>query len=177
MNRIPSRHPYGFPCTLRALYNSAQQCLKCFHGGCLSSWFFYWRLRTSAPVYREVSPSVSGITWVHENGRSPQHYLPETVGAGVAIFDFDNDGWMDILLVNSGPAAFYTPKTPLQFALYRNNHDGTFSDVTQKAGITTAFFGMGVAVGDYDHDGYQDIFISGVGKCVLYHNNRRRNIY
>ncbi len=129
-------------------------------------------VKASAPIYREIPPSASGITWVHENGRSPQHYLPETVGAGVAIFDYDNDGWMDILLVNSGPVAFYNPETPLQFALYRNNHDGTFSDVTQKAGITTAFFGMGVAVGDYDHDGYEDIFISGVGRNVLYHNNR-----
>jgi enediyne biosynthesis protein E4 len=133
---------------------------------------FLSAIKDPAPIYREIPPSASGITWVHENGRSSQHYLPETVGAGVAIFDYDNDGWMDILLVNSGPAAFYNPQTPLQFALYRNNHDGTFSDVTQKAGITTAFFGMGVAVGDYDHDGYEDIFISGVGRNVLYHNNR-----
>jgi enediyne biosynthesis protein E4 len=123
------------------------------------------------PTYREVPPAESGITWVHESGRSPQRYLPETAGAGVAILDYDNDGWMDILLVNSGPAAFYTPHTALPFALYHNNHDGTFSDVTQKAGITTALYGMGVAVGDYDHDGYQDIFISGVGKSALYHNN------
>ena len=74
-----------------------------------------WRLRTSSPIYREVPPAESGITWVHESGRSPQHYLPETVGAGVAIFDYDNDGWMDILLVNSGPAAFYNPEKPLPF--------------------------------------------------------------
>ena len=133
--------------------------------------FFLAAIKDPAPIYREIPPSASGITWVHENGRSTQHYLPETVGAGVAIFDYDNDGWMDILLVNSGPAAFYNPDTSLHFALYRNNHDGTFTDVTQKAGITTAFFGMGVAVGDYDRDGYQDIFISGVGKSVLYHNN------
>ena len=124
-----------------------------------------------APIYREVPPDVSGITWVHESGRSPRHYLPETAGAGVAIFDYDNDGWMDILLVNSGPATFYNPQTALHFALYHNNHDGTFSDVTQKAAITKAFYGMGVAIGDYDNDGYQDIFISGVGNCVLYHNN------
>ena len=133
--------------------------------------FLLAAMKDPVPIYREIPPSESGITWVHENGRSSQHYLPETVGAGAAIFDYDNDGWMDILLVNSGPAAFYNPETPLHFALYRNNHDGTFSDVTQKAGITTAFFGMGVAVGDYDHDGYQDIFISGVGRSALYHNN------
>jgi hypothetical protein len=92
-------------------------------------------------------------------------------GAGVAIFDYNNDGWMDILLVNSGPSSFYQPKVHLHPALYRNNHDGTFTDVTQQAGITAEFFGMGVAIGDYDGDGYQDIFITGVGKCVLYHNN------
>src|SRR5580704_13403674 len=112
-------------------------------------------VKDSAPIYREIPPSSSGITWVHENGRSAQRYLPETVGAGVAIFDYDNDGWMDILLVNSGPASFYDPRAPLPLALYRNNHDGTFSDVTQKAGITTPLYGMGVAIGDYDHDGYE----------------------
>ena len=61
------------------------------------------------PIYREVPPTESGITWVHESGRSSQRYLPETVGAGVAIFDCDNDGWMDILLINSGPSTFYHP--------------------------------------------------------------------
>lgn len=127
--------------------------------------------RSPLLIYREIPPSESGITWVHDNGRSTQHYLPEAEGGGVAIFDYDNDGWMDILLVNSGPAAFYAPASPLHMALYHNNHDETFTDVTQKAGLTAELFGMGVAIGDYDHDGYEDIFISGVGKCVLYHNN------
>src|SRR5580698_296995 len=83
-----------------------------------------WAARAQTPIYREVPPTESGITWVHESGRSPQRYLPETVGAGVAIFDYDNDGWMDILLINSGPSTFYDPHAPLPFALYRNNHDG-----------------------------------------------------
>jgi len=122
-------------------------------------------------LFREVPPQQSGVTWVHDNGKSSKRYLPEMAGAGVAIFDYNNDGWMDILLVNSGPSGFFKPKTPLGQALYRNNHDGTFTDVTRKAGLSTELFGMGVAIGDYDGDGFEDIFIAGVGRCVLYHNN------
>jgi len=125
----------------------------------------------TAFLFREVPPGESGITWVHENARSANRYLPETAGPGVAIFDYNNDGRMDILLVNSGPSSFYTPKTKLHHALYRNNGDGTFTDVTQQAGITTDLFGMGAAIGDYDGDGWQDIFLTGYGKAVLYHNN------
>jgi len=98
-------------------------------------------------------------------------YLPETEPPGVAIFDYDNDGWMDLFMVNSGTAVFFRPRTPLRHALYRNNHDGTFTDVTQQAGITADLFGMGIAVGDYDGDGNEDLFITGYEKCVLYRNN------
>jgi enediyne biosynthesis protein E4 len=125
----------------------------------------------SAQVFREVPSSESGVTFVHENGRSEHRYLPETTGAGVAILDYNNDGWMDILLVNSGTSSFYKPVTPLHFALYRNNHDGTYTDVAKEAGLNTDIYGMGAAVGDYDGDGFPDIFISGMSKCVLYHNN------
>src|ERR1043165_4133121 len=83
-------------------------------------------------TFAEVPARMSGITWVHNNAHSPERYLPETVGAGCAFFDYDNDGWMDIYLVNSGAADFYAPTTPLKNALYRNNHDGTFTDVTAK---------------------------------------------
>jgi hypothetical protein len=102
---------------------------------------------------------------------SPEHYLPETVGPGCAFLDFDNDGWMDIYLVNSGPCDFFKPKTRLQNALYRNNRDGTFTDVTSEAGVQGGTFGMGVAVGDYDNDGYPDLFVTSYGRCILYHNN------
>ena len=122
-------------------------------------------------LFREILPKQSGITWVHENARSDNRYLPETAGPGVAIFDYNNDGKMDILLVNSGTSSFYRPSTQLHHALYRNNGDGTFTDVTQQAGITADLFGMGVAIGDYDGDGWQDIFVTGYGKAVLYHNN------
>jgi len=125
----------------------------------------------SGPLFEEVPPSASGITWVHTNAMSPERYLPETMGPGVAFLDYDNDGWMDIYLVNSGPCDFYTPPRPLKNALYRNNRDGTFTDVTDKAGVAGGTFGMGVAVGDYDNDGYPDILVTSYGRCLLYHNN------
>ena len=84
------------------------------------------------PFFTQVPASTSGITWKHSNGRSPDYYLPETTGAGCAFIDYDNDGWMDIYLVNSGRCDFYTPP-PLRNALYQNNRDGTFTDVTEKS--------------------------------------------
>ena len=123
------------------------------------------------PLFVEVPPSASGIEWVHENAMSPSRYLPEALGPGCAFLDFDNDGWMDIFLVNSGPSDFWTPSKPVRNALYKNNRDGTFTDVTQKAGVTGAYFGMGAAVGDYDNDGWPDIFVTAYGKCILYKND------
>src|SRR5580704_13806216 len=111
----------------------------------------------NTPLFREVPASASGIKWIHTNGKSIHRYLPETSGPGVAIFDYDNDGWMDILLVDSGSSIFYTPKTQLHPVLYRNNHDGTYTDVSQRAGLNADLFGMGVAVGDYDGDGFEDV--------------------
>jgi hypothetical protein len=123
------------------------------------------------PLFEEVPSSSSGVSWHHENGRSPDYYLPETTGAGCAFFDYDNDGWMDIYLVNSGKCDFFAPNPPLRNALYRNNRDGTFSDVTEKAGVGGGGYGMGVAVGDYDGDGWADLYVTQYGRSVLYHNN------
>jgi hypothetical protein len=130
--------------------------------------------QVAAPVtFVEIAPAASGITWVHENARSPERYLPEAIGPGCIFFDFDNDGWMDLFLVNSGVADFYAPAKPLRNALYRNNHDGTFTDVTDKAGVAGGQqFGMGAAAGDYDGDGWQDLYVTAYGSAVLYHNNR-----
>jgi len=124
----------------------------------------------SAP-FEEVSPSVSGINWTHVSGRSPMAHLPETVGAGCAFFDYDNDGWMDIYLVNSGPCDFYQTSSPLRNALYRNNRDGTFTDVTKHAGVQGNAYGMGVAVGDYDGDGFPDLYVTQYPNSILYRNN------
>ena len=121
--------------------------------------------------FEEISPSQSGIHWVHTAGHSPSKYLPETTGAGCAFLDYDNDGWMDIYLVNSGKCDFYTPTQPLRNALYRNNRDGTFTDVTEKAGVAAGGYGQGVAVGDYDGDGFPDLYVTQYGRSILYHNN------
>jgi hypothetical protein len=119
----------------------------------------------------EVPASASGIAWVRENAMSESRYLPEALGPGCAFLDFDNDGWMDIFLVNSGPSDFWKPAKPVRNALYRNNRDGTFTDVTEKAGVAGTYFGMGVAVGDYDNDGWPDMLVTSYGKCILYRNN------
>ena len=122
-------------------------------------------------TFEEIPPSASKITWTHDNADSPDRQLPETVGAGCAFLDYDNDGWMDIYFVNSGPSDFFTPAAPLKNALYRNNRDGTFTDVTDKAGVAGGKFGMGVAAGDYDADGNVDLYVTNYGQNILYHNN------
>jgi hypothetical protein len=132
---------------------------------------------TYAPVptlpfaFEEIPPEKSGISWVHTAGKSPDKFLPETSGAGCAFLDYDNDGWMDIYLVNSGKCDFYDPPRPLRNALYRNNRDGTFTDVTEKARVLGCGYGMGVAVGDYDADGFPDLYVTQYGRNILYHNN------
>ncbi|MDT7687555.1 MAG: enediyne biosynthesis protein [Acidobacteriota bacterium] len=126
--------------------------------------------KKSPVTFIEVPAKSSGITWVHNNAHSPERQLPETVGAGCAFFDYDNDGWMDIYLVNSGASDFFTPASPLKNALYHNNHDGTFTDVTDKAGVAGGTFGMGVAAGDYDGDGFMDIYVTAYGRNTLYRN-------
>jgi hypothetical protein len=131
---------------------------------------YAWPPSTSYP-FEEVPSSASGIKWVHTAGKSTQKYLPETTGAGCAFLDYDNDGWMDIYLVNSGKCDFYDPKPPLRNALYRNNRDGTFTDVTEKAGVAAGGYGQGVAVGDYNNDGFPDIYIAQYGRSILYQNN------
>ena len=128
-------------------------------------------LAASAFPFEEVPSSASRITWTHTAGKSAEKYLPETTGAGCAFLDYDNDGWMDIYLVNSGKCDFYNPNPPLRNALYRNNRDGTFTDVTEKAGVAAGGYGQGVAVGDYDGDGFPDMYVTQYGRSILYHNN------
>ena len=112
----------------------------------------------------------AGIRFVHNNGAFGKKYLPETVGPGVAFIDYDNDGWPDIFLVNGMDWPGHSRKhtTP---KLYHNNHDGTFTDVTHKAGLDVEMYGIGAAVGDYDNDGYDDLLVTAYGQSRLFHNN------
>ena len=125
--------------------------------------------KLSTVIFEDVTRR-SGITWSHNNAQSQERHLPETVGAGCAFLDYDRDGWLDIFFVNSGPADFFTPTTPLKNALYRNNRDGTFTDVTVSAGLSQTGFGMGVAASDFDGDGFDDLYITNYGRNALFHN-------
>jgi hypothetical protein len=120
-------------------------------------------------IFRDVTQQ-SGIRFVHNNGAFGKKFLPETLGPGVAFIDYDNDGWPDIFLANGtdwpGHAQKHT--TP---KLYHNNRDGTFTDVTHKAGLDIEIYGLGVTVGDYDNDGFDDLFLTAFGQSRLFHNN------
>ena len=119
--------------------------------------------------FRDITAQ-AGIHFVHNNAAYGKKWLPETLGAGAAFIDYDNDGYPDILLVNGEDWPGHA-KAPSTLKLYHNNHDGTFTDVTHKAGLAVSMFGMGVAVGDYDNDGYDDLFITALGQSRLFHNN------
>ena len=123
----------------------------------------------SSIQFRDVTQQ-AGIRFTHNNGAFGKKFLPETMGPGVAFIDYDNDGWPDIFLVNGmdWPGHVQRHSTP---KLYHNNHDGTFTDVTHKAGLDIEMFGLGVAVGDYDNDGYDDLFVTAYGQSHLFHNN------
>jgi hypothetical protein len=126
--------------------------------------------RQSAVTFTDVTAAAK-ITWKHDNLVTPEKYFIETMGGGGAFLDYDQDGWMDIYLVNSSATEYHKPKAPIRNALYRNNGDGTFSDVTEKAGVAGRGFGQGVATGDYNNDGHPDIYITNYGKNILYRNN------
>jgi hypothetical protein len=120
-----------------------------------------------------------GVHFRYISSHTPKHYLPETMGAGVALFDYDNDGRLDIFLVNGAPLADPIPKGSVpqksgpQYwnRLFHQKQDGTFEDVTEKAGLQGLGYGMGVAVGDYDNDGFEDLYVTAYGGNKLYHNN------
>jgi hypothetical protein len=124
-----------------------------------------------------------GLHFQYISSHTPKHYLPETMGAGVALFDYDNDGRLDIFLVNGAPISDPTPKGSIpqksgpQYwnRLFHQRPDGMFEDVTEKAGLQGSGYGMGVAVGDYDNDGYEDLYVTAYGGNKLYHNNGNGN--
>jgi hypothetical protein len=138
-------------------------------------------------AYPEESPSTKpselGVTFVDMGrntglnvktiygGEHKNKYLLETTGCGVAFYDYDNDGWLDIFLVNGSRLEGFPPGQEPVSHLFKNNRDGTFTDVTLKAGVAHAGWGQGVCIGDYDNDGFDDLFVTYFGKNVLYHNN------
>ncbi len=125
--------------------------------------------RPSGPITFTDITAKAGIRFKHNSGAFGKKYLPETIGSGCAFLDYDNDGWQDILLVNS--TNWPEHKGARTFlALYHNNKDGTFTDVTREAGLAVEMYGIGVAVADYDNDGFVDIYITCVGSNHLFHN-------
>jgi enediyne biosynthesis protein E4 len=127
----------------------------------------------SGPVIFEDATAAAGLAgWKHTMGSPGKGLIIDTNGSGVGLIDYDNDGWLDIYLVNGSTFnALDGKETPPHAALFRNNHDGTFTDVAAKAGVTNDRWGFGVAIADYDNDGWPDIFVSNWGKNRLYHNN------
>ncbi len=114
----------------------------------------------------------AGITFLQDSTQTEEKYYLETMGTGVGWLDYNQDGLMDLFFVQSAATEAYKPTHPLRSALYRNNGDGTFTDVTAKAGVGgEGHYGQGVAVGDYDNDGYPDLYVTGYGRAILYHNN------
>jgi hypothetical protein len=126
-------------------------------------------LRPSGPITFTDVTAQAGIRFKHNSGAFGKKYLPETMGSGACFLDYDNDGWQDVLLINSMDWPGHKSGKSLP-ALYHNNHDGTFTDVTAKAGLAIEVYGLGCAVGDYDNDGRDDIYVTTVGSNHLFHN-------
>src|SRR5712692_4980646 len=130
------------------------------------------------PAFADITPR-SRVRFQNESSRTSRKYLLETMTGGAAMFDFDGDGRLDLFFVNGAalegpmPAGKLPDKSDPRFwnRLYRNNGDGTFTDVTEKAGVAGRGYGMGVAVGDYDNDGRADLYVTNYGENILYHNN------
>jgi enediyne biosynthesis protein E4 len=128
---------------------------------------------TGTVVFEDVAKQAGLSGWVHKMGVPDKRFIVETNGSGVGLIDYDNDGWLDIYLVNGSTFDALDGKQPTpKAALFHNNHDGTFTDVAEKAGVTNDRWGYGVSVADYDNDGWPDIYVGNYGKNRLYHNNR-----
>jgi enediyne biosynthesis protein E4 len=123
-------------------------------------------------VFDDISRQAGLTSWKYNGGTAAKALIVESLGGGVALLDYDNDGWLDIYLVNGMTYDALGGKAPLPHAaLFHNNHDGTFTNVAEKAGVTNDRWGVGVAVGDFDNDGWPDLYVTNVGKNRLYHNN------
>ena len=123
-------------------------------------------------VFSDITKQAGLEKFLHRSGTPEKSTILETIGSGVALLDYDNDGWLDIYLLNASTiAALKGKEAPPRAMLFHNNQDGTFTDVTEKAGVANERWGVGIAVGDYDNDGWPDIYVANFGKNRLYHNN------
>jgi len=129
-------------------------------------------VKTGPALFEDVARQAGLTTWKHVMGNPEKQFIIETNGSGVGLLDYDNDGWLDIYLVNGSTYDAMSGKsTPPKAALFHNNHDGTFTNVAEKAGVTNDRWGTGVAIADFDNDGWPDVFVSNFGRNRLYHNN------
>jgi hypothetical protein len=129
-------------------------------------------VKTGPVVFQDISEKAGLNTWQHKMGTPQKPYILETIGSGVCLLDYDHDGWLDIFLVNGSTYDALNGKAePPHAALFHNNHDGTFTNVANIAGVTNERWGFGCAVGDYDNDGWPDIYVGNYGENRLYHNN------
>jgi len=144
-----------------------------FLGVSVPLWFVVLLSTTSiagSVTFRDITAQ-AGIHFTHNNGAFGKKWLPETMGPGCAFIDYDNDGYPDIVLINGEDFAGHPHSGATTLKLYHNNHNGTFTDVTRQSGLAVPMFGFGVAVGDYDNDGFDDLFVSALGQSHLFHNN------
>ena len=129
-------------------------------------------VKTGHVLFEDIARQAGLTTWKHVMGTPEKQFIIETNGSGVGLLDYDNDGWLDIYLVNGSTYDAMSGKsTPPKAALFHNNHDGTFTNVAEKAGVTNDRWGTGVAIADFDNDGWPDIYVSNFGRNRLYHNN------
>ena len=129
-------------------------------------------VKSGPTLFEDVAEATGLAKWRHKMGTPEKTFILETVGSGVGLIDYDNDGWLDIYMVNGSTYEAQLGKGPAPHAaLFHNNHDGTFTDVSAKAGVQNDRWGFGVAIADYDNDGWPDIYVSNYGKNRLFHNN------
>ena len=124
------------------------------------------------PIFMDIAEKAGLSRWSHRDGTKEKQFILDTPGSGVGLIDYDNDGWLDIYLVNASTYEAFSGKAEAPHAaLFHNNHDGTFTDVAAKAGVTNDRWGFGVAIADYDNDGWPDMYVTSMGGNRLYHNN------
>ncbi len=152
--------------------------LLCGAGAALTVPRMFGTANKGGPIVFENAAPTCGIDFVLRNDAKGRKYQVETVLGGLGVIDFDQDGWPDLYCVNGAALPSLEKSDPHFFnRLYRNNRDGTFTDVTQKAGVQGRGYEMGVAVGDYNNDGLEDLYIVGVHGNTLYRNNGRWHVY